>query len=334
MQLTAAAPINIFGHTVAMMLIFIVYVGEDQLFPTMVPGTEFLVPLFFAVRVTHAGEEVGVSELSKMRPDQSKDYFAVLGVTPQADPAVMKAAYRALAKKYHPDHHTDSVGPAREKFLEVQEAYELLSDEEQLANYMHMRTRMQNEEAAAAMRNQRPTVYLRLDDRWDHLVREYPDLRQYHARFCLTSPKLGQQFKLIILGTSNKSSYRKIATRMKRQFYRRYFSYHRDLQTLARRLAGKRRRHALRELSREINGRRLLSRSYRRTLLNRYESRYLKPNAQSGGGYRPLQFSLPGVPPGANARQPPPRATKIPTLFRVAAWFSMGVALFTNTMSF
>jgi curved DNA-binding protein CbpA len=267
-----------------------------------------------------------------MRPDQGKDYFAILGVTPQADPAVMKAAYRALAKKYHPDLNSDGdAAPAREKFLEIQEAYDLLSDEDQLAHYMHLRTRMHNEQAAAAMRHQRPSVRLCLDDRWDHLIREHPGLRQYHARFCLMSPRLGRQFKLTILGTPKQGAYHSIATKMERRFYRRYFSYHRDLQTLARRLAVKRRRHALRELSREINGRRLLSRSSRRALLARYEARYLKPNVQANPGYRQPLISLPGVQPVSGSHQRPPPAAKAPALSRAAAWFSMGMALFADT---
>ena len=55
-----------------------------------------------------------------------RDYYEVLGVDKNADEATIKRAYRQLAKKYHPD--VSSEPNAEEKFKEVQEAYEVLSD--------------------------------------------------------------------------------------------------------------------------------------------------------------------------------------------------------------
>ena len=56
-----------------------------------------------------------------------RDYYEVLGVSKDADPDTIKKAYRTLAKKYHPDINKSEDAP--EKFKEVQEAYEVLSDE-------------------------------------------------------------------------------------------------------------------------------------------------------------------------------------------------------------
>lgn len=56
-----------------------------------------------------------------------RDYYAVLGVKRGADPKDIKAAYRRLARKYHPDVNPNDQ-TAEEKFKEVTEAYEVLSD--------------------------------------------------------------------------------------------------------------------------------------------------------------------------------------------------------------
>lgn len=56
-----------------------------------------------------------------------KDYYEVLGVSKTADDKEIKSAFRRLAKQYHPDLNKDPDAP--EKFKEVQEAYEVLSDE-------------------------------------------------------------------------------------------------------------------------------------------------------------------------------------------------------------
>jgi curved DNA-binding protein CbpA len=269
-----------------------------------------------------------------MGPDVSKDYFAVLGLSPHADPEVVKAAYRALAKKYHPDRQAGSGGSAREKFHELQEAYELLSDEQQRSHYLHLREHVEQCNKAAAARRAQPAMLLRLDDRWDHLVREFPDTARHHARFGLVSPRLARQFRLTILGTQNPASFERIAARMERGFYRRYFSYHSDLQGLARKLARRRRRHALRELSREIRGRRLLSRRYRRDLLYRYESRYLHGPGPGRDGRLPPQLSLPG---SALARERErvrcvPRVRPAAGRFRLAAWIGTSIAFLTGAV--
>ncbi|MBQ1923482.1 MAG: J domain-containing protein [Lachnospiraceae bacterium] len=63
-----------------------------------------------------------------------KDYYAVLGLTKTADPAAIKKAYRKLAKKYHPDTNAGNA-EAENRFKEVQEAYNVLSDEEKKKLY-------------------------------------------------------------------------------------------------------------------------------------------------------------------------------------------------------
>ena len=62
-----------------------------------------------------------------------KDYYATLGVPRDADADAIKAAYRKLARKYHPDVSKEK--DAEEKFKEVGEAYETLKDPEKRAAY-------------------------------------------------------------------------------------------------------------------------------------------------------------------------------------------------------
>ncbi len=64
-----------------------------------------------------------------------KDYYDILGVDRGASQDEIKRAYRRLAKKYHPDLNKDNTKDAEEKFKEVSEAYEVLSDQQKRANY-------------------------------------------------------------------------------------------------------------------------------------------------------------------------------------------------------
>jgi DnaJ domain len=57
---------------------------------------------------------------------KSKDYYAILALTPAATLADIKRAYRRLARQHHPDTDTDP--DAAKRFREISEAYEVLSD--------------------------------------------------------------------------------------------------------------------------------------------------------------------------------------------------------------
>ncbi len=63
----------------------------------------------------------------------NKDYYEILGVSKDASADDIKSAYRRLAKKYHPD--LNKTQEAAEKFKEINEAYEVLSDDTKRANY-------------------------------------------------------------------------------------------------------------------------------------------------------------------------------------------------------
>ncbi len=63
----------------------------------------------------------------------NKDYYSILGVDKNADAKDIKKSFRQLAKKYHPDINKEE--GAEEKFKEIQEAYEILSDENKRYQY-------------------------------------------------------------------------------------------------------------------------------------------------------------------------------------------------------
>ncbi|MBS0194305.1 MAG: DnaJ domain-containing protein [Proteobacteria bacterium] len=68
-----------------------------------------------------------------------KDYYKILGIETGAGEAEIKAAYRRLARKYHPDVSKEA--GAEDKFKAVNEAYEVLRDTQKRAAYDQLRTR-------------------------------------------------------------------------------------------------------------------------------------------------------------------------------------------------
>ena len=66
--------------------------------------------------------------------ENKRDYYEVLGVDKGASAEDIKKAYRKSAMKYHPDRNPGNK-EAEEKFKEVGEAYEVLSDDDKRARY-------------------------------------------------------------------------------------------------------------------------------------------------------------------------------------------------------
>ena len=66
--------------------------------------------------------------------EAKRDYYEVLGISRDADDAAIKKAYRALAKKYHPDMNPGDK-EAEKKFKEASEAYAVLSDPDKRRQY-------------------------------------------------------------------------------------------------------------------------------------------------------------------------------------------------------
>ena len=71
-----------------------------------------------------------------------KDYYEILGVSPDADAKTIKQAYRKLARQHHPDVNPGNK-EAEEKFKTINEAYQALSNAEQRKKYDELRAQYQ-----------------------------------------------------------------------------------------------------------------------------------------------------------------------------------------------
>ncbi|KAK9467936.1 hypothetical protein V1512DRAFT_205238 [Lipomyces arxii] len=77
--------------------------------------------------------EIREAEL-ELKKSKRKDYYKILGISKSADDAEIKKAYRKMALMYHPDKNPDNP-TAHDKFKDVGEAYEVLSDSQKRARY-------------------------------------------------------------------------------------------------------------------------------------------------------------------------------------------------------
>lgn len=107
-----------------------------------------------------------------------KTYYEILGVAKNADEVVIRAAYKALAQKYHPDKSMGNIRDAELMMAEFNKAYETLSNPLKRAAYdksfndpnFHPHDIYRNNEHSASSeeyKTQRPSKQPRVDDSLD-----------------------------------------------------------------------------------------------------------------------------------------------------------------------
>ena len=95
----------------------------------------FMVLVLILSHQTDCRVEGRRSNKNYKKNQQKKDYYKVLGVDRKSTEKEMKKKYRKLALKWHPDKNPNNQEEATEKFAEISEAYEVLSDPEKRRIY-------------------------------------------------------------------------------------------------------------------------------------------------------------------------------------------------------
>ena len=153
-----------------------------------------------------------------------KNYYAVLGVTSQAEDVVIKAAYRALHKGYHPDRNNSKVGNCHEKMAELNEAYRVLSSSELRAQYdKELQDERGGNDGLDDGEEAADEGVFQIDQDWSVAIDYYPDLVTIESRLERVSKSLAFMFKLYMIVEKDFSSREKIADRMENAFLCRYF---------------------------------------------------------------------------------------------------------------
>ncbi|MBZ0314283.1 J domain-containing protein [Clostridium butyricum] len=111
-----------------------------------------------------------------------KDYYKILGVSETSSKDEIKKAFRSLAKKYHPDRNGNDEN-AIKKFQEVNEAYEVLSNEDSKKSYDEKKANFKN----AHKRKNENSKNNKTDNDFSEKTRSkkesMEDLNQYFANF-------------------------------------------------------------------------------------------------------------------------------------------------------
>jgi curved DNA-binding protein CbpA len=202
-----------------------------------------------------------------LRPNQGTalemefiDYYATLGVLPEANPVVIKAAYRALAQTYHPDKWHGDPAVASRRMAAINEAYRILGDSQTRAAYdatrlrEHSRDRYPSgDESSSERDNAFSSALSETEQRWSLAKSVFPDLDQYRDHLARISTVLSFAFVTLLLETKRFDDRKAIAEKLEAEFLIRYFGSNPKIIAFAKELIASGKKDAAKLLNRLVD---------------------------------------------------------------------------------
>lgn len=147
-----------------------------------------------------------------------KDYYRTLGVLEDAEQIVIRAAYKALAQRYHPDKWTGSKEESARRMAEINEAYSILSDPEKRKTYDQQR-----DQHAYTEDSDNDELSSSVEKDWTVVTEFFPDLREISHRLSRVSKTLASSFKLLMLELNDYENRLQIADQLEQQYFEKFF---------------------------------------------------------------------------------------------------------------
>jgi len=175
------------------------------------------------------------------------NYYTTLQINVCADIVVIKAAYRALMKKYHPDLSNKSTPETEQIIQEINAAYEILSDDVKRKQY------------DSTLNQSEKTAYTNTDfdlndytEDWNIVIQYYPELKDIDAQLSKISTTLSFEFRAKLLDNKRFDSASDIADGIKLSWLTRYFGEDPQLRCRAEKLIEIGRRDIAKSLNKAI----------------------------------------------------------------------------------
>lgn len=168
----------------------------------------------------------------------TKDYYAILGILPTAEEVVIRAAYKALAQRYHPDRFEGSPQEANQRMAEINEAYSVLSDTAKKRDYDKLRgpSTQSGDSYFNGAYDDIPPHYDPLEGEWAVAVKYYSDLVYLDSHLSKISWRLAYSFRAYLLEEKAFEDRKQLADAMEAQFLELYFGTNPNLVRFAREL--------------------------------------------------------------------------------------------------
>lgn len=174
------------------------------------------------------------------------DYYKVLGLAFNAEPAVIKAAYKALMTKYHPDKDNGDAIKAQQ----INDAYDTLICPRKKAEYDEARTF--EDEFEATFTSESPFNEEMYEEEWKIAKKYHFHIVEYYDKLSKLSYQLGFSFKIKLLESQTYDTAVNMYNELRKNYLKRYFGENWLLQNFAEQLILSKEKSALLELNKAI----------------------------------------------------------------------------------
>lgn len=151
-----------------------------------------------------------------------QNYYQVLGIHTAAEDIVVKAAYRVLVQKYHPDKWREEPAFAHSKMAELNEAYAVLSDPVLRRNY-DVKIGTDDYVNSEYQEDLNQGFDNEISDAWSIALDFYPKIEECYRELRRVNVMLANSFKLYLVENQIFSKCEVISKEMEGNFLRRYF---------------------------------------------------------------------------------------------------------------
>ena len=184
------------------------------------------------------------------------DYYALLGVLPSIDHRALRAVYRALLKKHHPDVQAGDKENAERITRRIIEAYEVLGNPDSRAAYDRLRegrgASSDDLDDGVPFDDAQETQDERIDAAWQYVMTYYPEAEQHREDLAALSPALAFAFQVTLVETKGAADADELADGLRHQFLERHFGSNPDVQAFAVEALRRKRRDVAHEINQAV----------------------------------------------------------------------------------
>ena len=167
-----------------------------------------------------------------------KDYYRTLGVLDDAEDIIIRAAYKALAQRYHPDKWKGDPQEANKRMSDINEAYDVLSDsgKRKLYDDEYFANHPKNEAEENPENSEYEDIPNEDIEGWSIAESFFPEIKIHYDELKKISPLVATTFRSHLLANKNFDESNRIKNQLESDYFERYYGSDKQVQRYAKSL--------------------------------------------------------------------------------------------------
>ncbi len=165
-----------------------------------------------------------------------KDYYRTLGVLDDAEDIIIRAAYKALAQRYHPDKWKGDPQEANKRMSDINEAYDVLSDSTKRKKYDEEYFRNRARDESTEEDESDANFISEEDEAWQIACEFFPKIKEEYLHLSKISKILANTFKATVINNQDFNSSTTVKNKLESDYLKRYYGEDLQIQNLVKEL--------------------------------------------------------------------------------------------------